>query len=609
MSTRQRIVILAALFSLVIAGNAQEEGSLQMSFQSPMAIRGAKESIVQEIESAVIIPGDTHEDLWVHPNLVTTPGDPIAIELALRSTDRKGRDKHTVFNCFRTDDDFKTIHPIAECSGESWRRIGLKGEDFIGWRSLIPGMEYSIWHWDRNGIYLDAETILYPYYTILPNNSFTVFTIAARKSGDQFEVLYGSNGLTNNIKRGFIEPQMVQYKDRLYMTMRAEDGYGYITTSDNKGRSWQEVKAWTWDDGSKIPMHTTMTKLLSHSDGLVLVYTRIRDDNDNAFRNRAPLHCADVDPANLSLKRCTERIIVPNKGMPLGNFWVWPINQHKSYVTVAEWPRDDRKENGDVWLAKIHWKRPNQQMTPEGAVVVRSVVARRGHPSFAQVEDVPGLPRVLLIGDSISMHYTIPVRKLLEGAANVHRPACNCRSTRQTLAELDNYLGEGHWDIICFNWGIHDLTCKNKAGKAAAPPEGKLQVPLEEYRQNLQTLVQRLKKTGAKLIWVSTTPIGRLAEAKGYRKDSDVVAYNAVAADVMTTEGIMINDLYTVIKPQAESLLKDGVHFNPEGIAVTAENVAGAIQKSLKDSSTATQPAKKSAISPYSNKEAWRLFV
>ena len=83
-----------------------------------------------------------------------------------------------------------------------------------------------------------------------------------------------------------------------------------------------------------------------------------------------------------------------------------------------------------------------------------------------------------------------------------------------------------------------------------------------------------------------------------------MVAYNAVAADVMTTEGIMINDLYTVIKPQAESLLKDGVHFNPEGIAVTAENVAGAIQKSLKDSSTATQPAKKSAISPYSNKEA-----
>jgi hypothetical protein len=109
-----------------------------------------------------------------------------------------------------------------------------------------------------------------------------------------------------------------------------------------------------------------MTKLLSHSDGLVLVYTRVRDDNDNVMRHRAPLHCADVDPTTLSLKKSTERIIVPNKGMPLGNFGVWPIDQHKSYVVVAEWPRDGRKENGDVWLAKIHWKRLNQQMTPEG---------------------------------------------------------------------------------------------------------------------------------------------------------------------------------------------------------------------------------------------------
>ena len=62
---------------------------------------------------------------------------------------------------------------------------------------------------------------------------------------------------------------------------------------------------------------------------------------------------------------------------------------------------------------------------------------RNNHPTFVQVEDVPGLPRVLLIGDSISMQYTFPVRELLEGKANLHRPAGNCRSTRQTLEELD----------------------------------------------------------------------------------------------------------------------------------------------------------------------------
>src|SRR5512137_2492523 len=43
-------------------------------------------------------------------------------------------------------------------------------------------------------------------------------------------------------------------------------------------------------------------------------------------------------------------------------------------------------------------------------------------PAFAPVSDDPKLPRVLLIGDSISIGYTLPVRKLLAGKANVHRP-------------------------------------------------------------------------------------------------------------------------------------------------------------------------------------------
>ena len=206
---------------------------------------------------------------------------------------------------------------------------------------------------------------------------------------------------------------------------------------------------------------------------------------------------------------------------------------------------------------------------------------RKKHPSFLLVEDVPGLPRVLLIGDSISMQYTIHVRKLLEGTANVHRPARNCRSTRQTLAELDDYLGQGHWDVIHFNWGIHDITYLDSAGKVAPPPEGKHQVPLDEYSRNVRTLVQRLKETGARLIWASTTPIGRQTESKGYRRDRDVKAYNAAAAKGMLDLNVITNDLYALLKPRAENLLNDGVHFKPAGADVLAEAVATAIRRQL----------------------------
>lgn len=205
----------------------------------------------------------------------------------------------------------------------------------------------------------------------------------------------------------------------------------------------------------------------------------------------------------------------------------------------------------------------------------------RNRPSFRQVEDKPGLPRVLLIGDSVSMQYTLQVRELLGGTANVHRPARNCRSTRQTLAELDAYLGKMRWDLIHFNWGIHDLTHLTAARKAAPPPEGRPQVSLEEYEQNVRTLVERLKRTGARLLWASTTPIGQRAEAKGYRRDRDVVAYNAAAGRVMRGEGVATNDLYAAVKPSAEELLKDGVHFNAKGAQLLARAVAQAIGREL----------------------------
>jgi len=336
-----------------------------MSFRSAQVVKGAENSLVREIESAVIVPGETHEDLWVHPNLVTVPGNPIQIELALRSTDRRGGDKHTLFNYFRTDDEFQSLRPIAKPTAPAWRRIGLTPKDFAAPLDGGPELPKGEWHWARNSLQLDSQTILYPFLT-REGQRRSVRTVAARQHGGKFVPLYVSNALANQAGRGLLEPQIAEYAGRLYMTMRAEDGCGYLSVSEDQGRSWNEPRAWRWQDGGNIPMHTTMTKLLSHSDGLLLVYTRIRKDNTDVFRSRAPLHCADVDPATLSLRRSTERILIPNKGVPVGNFWVWPIDQHKSYVTATGWPRDGRKQNGDTWLAKIHWQRPNEQMTAAG---------------------------------------------------------------------------------------------------------------------------------------------------------------------------------------------------------------------------------------------------
>src|SRR5690349_3471397 len=108
------------------------------------------------------------------------------------------------------------------------------------------------------------------------------------------------------------------------------------------------------------------------------------------------------------------------------------------------------------------------------------------NPALVPVKDDPALPRVLLIGDSISIGYTVPVRDALKGKANVHRPATNCGPTERGLANLEKWLGDGKWDVIHFNFGLHDLKYVDDAGKNTAPDKGHQLAAPEQYEKNLE---------------------------------------------------------------------------------------------------------------------------
>jgi len=144
-------------------------------------------------------------------------------------------------------------------------------------------------------------------------------------------------------------------------------------------------------------------------------------------------------------------------------------------------------------------------------------------PAFAPVTDQPGLPRVLLIGDSISIGYTVNVRTELAGKANVHRIPENGADTANGLKNIDAWLGNTKWDVIHFNWGLHDLK---------VTPDGGRQVPIEAYERNLAALVTRLKTTGARLIWATTTPVPE-GKQNPPREAPDAGKYNTAAMRVM----------------------------------------------------------------------------
>ena len=90
---------------------------------------------------------------------------------------------------------------------------------------------------------------------------------------------------------------------------------------------------------------------------------------------------------------------------------------------------------------------------------------------FHPVKDDPALPRVLLIGDSISIGYTVPVRAALAGKANVHRPRTNCGPTSRGVENIDAWLGDEQWDVIHFNCPGDDR-CRTRPPRGHSTPSG-----------------------------------------------------------------------------------------------------------------------------------------
>lgn len=179
------------------------------------------------------------------------------------------------------------------------------------------------------------------------------------------------------------------------------------------------------------------------------------------------------------------------------------------------------------------------------------------------VQDVPGLPRVLIIGDSVSRGYTLAVRDKLAGIANVHRAPENCGPTANGLKKLDIWTQGQKWDVVTFNFGIHDRN-----------------TPAAQYESRLTEIVQRLRATGAVVLFVNTTPIPD--GTKSYGSAALITQKNALAEKVMKTIGVPVVDVYGAVMPKLGELQNpNDVHFKEPGYQFLGGVVADAIKAAL----------------------------
>ena len=179
------------------------------------------------------------------------------------------------------------------------------------------------------------------------------------------------------------------------------------------------------------------------------------------------------------------------------------------------------------------------------------------------------LPRVLLIGDSITRAYYPQVEKHLTGRAYVGRLTSSAFiSDPALLMQIKMVLCQYKFDVIHFNNGMHGWQHSEKEYEEAFP----------EY---LKTI--REGAPNAKLIWANTTPLkvsSALSENFTVATDDRIAQRNTIAAKFVQAQGIPVEDLNTPMQGHPE--YHDGnVHFNSRGIAVQADLVAADVGKLL----------------------------
>jgi hypothetical protein len=180
------------------------------------------------------------------------------------------------------------------------------------------------------------------------------------------------------------------------------------------------------------------------------------------------------------------------------------------------------------------------------------------------------LPRVLLIGDSITRDYYSEVERRLAGKAYVSR-LCTSRFVGDPilLKEITLVLDEGRFDVVHFNNGMHGW-----------------QHSEQEYQKAFPKVIKTIRDhtAKAKLIWATTTPL-RDGKAVAYDSrvdysDDRIAVRNSIAATIATRQKIPIDDLNLLMRGHPE-YHSDNVHFNSQGVQIEAAQVATEIEKLL----------------------------
>ncbi len=306
---------------------------------------------IPELAWQVVPDGGTISVADVTPGWHAPTGKMLAVGIKVRysPTGEQLLDQPRSHDCA-----YATFDPAAN-RWSKWKMLDMPQSN-AKFFLLSPGCVQ--WLVQRDG------TILLPtYFRGATGDDYSVTVLHCRFDGETLTYLDHGDELTIKGGRGFVEPSLAFYRARYYLTLR-NDARGYVTTGGD-GQKFEPYRPWTFTDEQELGSYNTQAHWLVHSDGLFLCYTRRGANNDHIPRNRAPLFIAQVDPEKLQVIRDTEKVLISERGVMLGNFGAAAITPHESWVTDSEYLMGDkphpRGANGSTFVAKIRWSRPSRE--------------------------------------------------------------------------------------------------------------------------------------------------------------------------------------------------------------------------------------------------------
>lgn len=207
---------------------------------------------------------------------------------------------------------------------------------------------------------------------------------------------------------------------------------------------------------------------------------------------------------------------------------------------------------------------------------------------------VKPLPKLFLIGDSISIQYGPFLEKYLEGKVQFERKVddgsaeknldiptgANGGDSRMVLEYLRTKVQDQKFtpDYLLVNCGLHDIK-RN-------PKSNQIQIPEDEYRKNLEAIFQLLKDKKIQVVWIKTTPVVdsiHNAKQNWFRRyATDLVVYNQIADEVCAKENIPVIDLYDFTQKQGNGEFADHVHYKEKTRALQAAYITGFLGNYIK---------------------------